>query len=89
MSAFKRTPPKNLSTPVEFQNNGFFWHFLGLFRLFLRCSLLVLGLFHLFLACSWAVKVFLGLFQGVPSMSNDGISYVKGDLKQRFIGSHH
>ena len=67
----RELPQKNQSIHVEIQNKGFFWHFLGLFRLFLRCSWLVLGLFRLFLACSWVVQVVLGLFRGVPSFSND------------------
>ena len=68
----RELPQKNQSIHVEIQNKGFFWHVLGLFRLFLRCSWLVLGLFRLFLACSWVVQVVLGLFRGVPSFSNDG-----------------
>ena len=70
----RELPQKNQSIHVEIQNKGFFWHVLGLFRLFLRCSWLVLGLFRLFLACSWVVQVVLGLFRGVPSFSNDDIS---------------
>ena len=88
MWAFKRTSPKNQSIPVEIQNKGYFWSFLGLFHLFLRCSWLVLGLLRLFLACSWVVQVFLGLFQGVPSFSN-GVSKValcleNSALKQKY-----
>ena len=78
----RELPQKNQSIHVEIQNKGFFWHVLGLFRLFLRCSWLVLGLFRLFLACSWVVQVVLGLFRGVPSFSNDGrkgISLVQDD----------
>ena len=87
MQAFKRIPPKNQSTPVGIQNKVFFWHVLGLFRLFLRCSWLVLGLFRLFLACSWVDQVVLGLFRGVPSFSNDEISNQKADCPH-FLERH-
>ena len=55
----RELPQKNQSIHVEIQNKCFFWH--------------VLGLFRLFLACSWIVQVVLGLFRGVPSFSNDAL----------------
>ena len=67
----RELPQKSQSIPVENQNEGFFRYAVGLFRLFLRRSCLLLELFHLFLACSWVVQVVLGLFWGVPSFSNN------------------